>query len=120
MNTPLESLSPLLTVDVAHPPRHPDAVEQVILESWSEVRNSSFLRVLKIIHGYGSSGKGGKTRELVRNWVFQNRSKFRLVIEGEHYSLLDPSTQEMRKEVGQFFDQDLDNANPGVTLIWVD
>ena len=111
--------SPLLTIDVAHPFRPPDTVELEMLQACSEIRSSSIVRVLKIVHGHGSSGKGGMTKEVVRNWAFRNRGKFRLVIEGEQYSVYDRLTQEMRKEVGQYLDQDLDRENPGITLIWV-
>jgi hypothetical protein len=111
--------TPLLTIDVAHPPRHPDAVESALLDAWESVRNSPTLRVVKIIHGYGSGGKGGATRELVRNWAFRQRGRFRGIINGEDYSLLDPSTQDIRREIGQFPDSDLTMPNPGVTIIWV-
>jgi hypothetical protein len=111
--------SPLLTIDVAHPPRHPDVVEEELLCAWSQVRNSSTLRVLKIIHGHGSTGKGGSTRNVVRNWVFRNRSKFRLVIEGSEYSFFDVNTQNMRLDVGQYSDADLETPNPGITVVWV-
>ncbi len=57
----------MLTIDVAHPTRRPDEAEEDLLEAWSQVRNSSSLHILKIIHGYGSSGKGSATKELVRN-----------------------------------------------------
>ena len=109
----------MLTIDVAHPPRHPDVVEQQLTEAWSKVRNSSTLRVLKIVHGHGSSGKGGSTKDVVRNWAFRNRGRFKSIIEGEHYSMYDADTQEMRDEVGTFSDFDLENANPGVTLVWI-
>jgi len=112
-------MSPMLTIDVAHPPRHPDVVEQDLLDAWSKVRNSSSLRILKIIHGHGSTGKGGSTKEVVRNWTFRNRNKFRAVIEGENYSMFDADVQEMREEVGQFGDSDLGNANLGITIVWV-
>ena len=111
--------SPILTLDVAHPPLPPDQVEAMLLESWSRIRNSKTLRVLKLIHGYGSSGKGGSTRELIRNWAFRHRSKFRNVIEGEAYHLNSPPVQEMRKELGAFNDMDLQNPNHGITVLWV-
>ena len=111
--------SPILTVDVAHPPLSASETEEVLLQSWSLVRNSQTLRLLKIIHGYGSSGKGGTTRETVRLWAFRQRKKFRDVIEGESYNPYHPQVQEMRKELGLFEDQDLRNENPGITLIWV-
>ena len=111
--------SPVLTIDVAHPPRRPDEVEGELLEAWSQIRNSSSLRILKIIHGYGSSARGGSTKDLVRNWIFRNRTKFRDTIHGEDYGLYQTVTQEMRKEVGRYTDPDMDSGNAGITIVWV-
>ncbi len=110
--------SPLHTIDVAHPPRHPDTVERDILDALAHVRRSDPLRVLKIIHGYGSSGKGGSTKEIVKNILFRQRRRCLAVIEGERYGLLDADTQALRAEVGPFPDQDLGAANPGITVVW--
>ncbi len=112
-------MSVMLTIDVAHPPLHPDVVEQDLLDAWSKVRNSSSLRILKIIHGHGSTGKGGSTKEVVRNWTFRNRNRFRAIIEGENYSMFDPEVQHMRSEIGQYNDSDLTRANPGITVVWI-
>ncbi len=111
--------SPLLTIDVAHPPRHPDQVEEELLDAWQQVRNSSVLAVLKVIHGHGSTGKGGTTRELVRNWAFRQKQKFIAVIPGEEYTLFHPDTAQLTKELGAFPDPDLGVPNPGITVIWV-
>jgi hypothetical protein len=111
--------SVLLTIDVAHPPRRPVEVERALLDAWETVRNSHSLRVLKIIHGYGSGGKGGTTRESVRNWAFRHRGRFRGIIYGEEYALDDSATQDLRREVGQYPDRDLTMANSGITIIWV-
>ena len=111
--------SPILTIDVAHPPRHPDVVEEELLRAWLQVRNSSTLRVLKIVHGHGSTGVGGSTKTVARNWAFRNRSKFRLVIDGENYGLFDADTQQMRTDVGSYPDADLSSPNPGITVVWV-
>jgi len=111
--------TPILTIDVAHPPRHPDDVEEELLLALSQVRNSSSLRILKIIHGYGSAGKGSTTKELVRNWVFRNKNRFKQTIDGENYSLYNAPTQEMRKQVGACTDTDLGSGNAGVTIVWV-
>ncbi len=108
-----------MTLDVAHPARPPEAVEQELLDGWSSVRNSPTLRILKIIHGHGSSGRGGTTRDLVRNWAFRHRDRFRAVIAGEEFDLFDARTQAMREEIGSFPETDLGAANRGVTLIWV-
>ena len=109
----------LLTIDVAHPHRRPVEVESALLDAWETVRNSPSLRIVKIIHGYGSGGKGGATRELVRNWAFRHRGRFRGIVYGDDYTLHDSLTQELRKEIGQYPDADLTMANPGITIIWV-
>ena len=111
--------SPVLVIDVAHPPRHPDDVEADLIRSWSMVRNSDSLRIQKVIHGRGSSGKGGSTRDVVRNWAFRHSDRFRAVIEGESYALLDPATLTMRRDVGAFPDTDLDAGNDGITCVWI-
>jgi hypothetical protein len=111
--------SPVYTVDLAHPPRHPDRVEEDLQSAWQNVRNSPSLRLLKVIHGYGSSGKGGSTLTVTRNWAYTQRTRFRAIIPGEDYTLFHPSTQELRKELGPFDDPDLAHGNKGVLVIWV-
>jgi hypothetical protein len=109
----------ILTIDIAHPPVSQEMAERVLLDSWQKVRNSSSLRILKVVHGYGSSGKGGFTREVVRNWVFRNKSRFREVLDGSEYSLFDRRVQSMTREIGDIADPDLGRNNPGITIIWV-
>jgi hypothetical protein len=89
------------------------------MDAWQKIRNSRDLRVLKIIHGHGSTGKGGATREVVRNWTFRQRGKFVAVIPGEEYTLFDDDAARMRKDIGAFPDPDLGFPNPGITLVWV-
>lgn len=109
----------LLTVDVAHPPRHPDVVEMELRETLQTLRNSPSIRVLKVIHGYGSTGRGGATRETVRNWGYLNRGRIRRIIHGEDYSLTDGVTVELRREVGDYPDPDLGAQNGGITVFWI-
>jgi hypothetical protein len=109
----------LLAVDVAHPPRHPDVVEAELDGAVERIRQSGTLRVLKIVHGYGSSGRGGSTREVARNWAFRRGKRFRAVIDGEVYALEEPATQELRLGVGSYPDADLGGRNRGITIIWV-
>jgi len=110
---------PILVIDVAHPPRHPDRVEEELLSALLAVNSSPTLRVIKVIHGYGSKGKGGTTRDLVRNWAFRRRKRIRAILNGEDYDLLEITTQAMRREVGDVSDADLGASNPGVTYLWV-
>lgn len=75
---------------------------------------------LKIIHGYGSSGKGGKIRLAAREQLafLQRKREIQYFIPGETFSIFDPDTlrafrvcSELRK------DRDLERANNGVTFI---
>jgi hypothetical protein len=106
-------------IDVGHPPRLPQQVENELAAALTKVRNSSTWRVIKVIHGYGSHGRGGNTKETVRNWAFQFRRRWRAVINGEDYNIFDDDTQEMRQVCGQISDADLGSGNPGITLLWV-
>jgi hypothetical protein len=110
---------PLLTVDVAHPPRHPSVVEEDLAAAIARVRRSNALRVLKIIHGYGSTGRGGSTREAVLNWLYRQRTRVNAIVEGPAYGILDPATAEMRRSVGPYPDPDLGRQNAGITIVWV-
>jgi len=113
-------LNPVRTIDVAHPPRPPHQVELALIEAWSAVRNSPTERVLKIVHGYGSSGKGGSTRETVRNWLFGNRKRFISIIHGEDATASNAGVEDLVKSLGQSpLDPDLCTPNPGVTVVWV-
>jgi hypothetical protein len=109
----------MLVIDVAHPPIPPGRIEERLVDALAEVRNSPLLRVVKVVHGYGSSGRGGSTRETVRNWAFRHRTLLRSIVEGERYAAMDPATEAMVKEADIQGDPDLDARNPGITLLWV-
>ena len=112
-------MTPELRIDVAHPPRPAEAVEEALADAVNQVRNSPVLRVMKVIHGYGSKGRGGTTKEVVRNWAFVHRSQLTGIINGEEHSLTHPPSFKMRSSVGQYPDIDLNAQNPGITILWV-
>ncbi len=109
----------ILTVDVAHPPMRQEEVEETLRAALSRLNNLPGASILKIIHGYGSSGKGGTTKEVVLNWTYKNRSRFRSVIKGEEYTPFHQDVQRLRRELGLFDDIDLRAPNPGITVCWV-
>jgi len=109
----------MLIIDVAHPPRPPAEVEAALVSALARVRESKLLRAIKVVHGYGSHGRGGSTRETVRDWAYQFRQRFRGIIPGEDYSIFNPATQKLRQECGQLDDSDLDKSNLGITILWV-
>ena len=76
--------------------------------------------VLKIIHGYGSSGTGGKIRTEVRAYLARQlmQKKLSAVIPGEQFSIFETPTQQLLRTCPDLRrDPDLDRHNNGVTLV---
>ena len=75
---------------------------------------------IKIIHGYGSTGKGGKIRIEVRRYLEGQKRKgiIRDFIPGERFSIFDEATRQAFSRCSQLRqDQDLDRYNNGITII---
>ncbi|MBS4027566.1 MAG: hypothetical protein KGZ58_02920 [Ignavibacteriales bacterium] len=109
----------IYTLDIAHPPVSSDEAEVIMQVEVRKIRNSSSLRVLKIIHGYGSGGRGGTLKTTIRNWLFENRSSFRCMIDGEQANIYNEDIQQMLRECGHNADTDLRSPNRGITIVWV-
>jgi hypothetical protein len=78
------------------------------------------VRVLKVIHGYGSSGAGGVLcagiRKSLRLRVKEGKAL--IVIPGERFSSDAVETRELLKKHPTLRrDPDLNRANPGVTIV---
>lgn len=74
----------------------------------------------KIIHGYGSSGVGGKLRRELRAYLARQKAagKVRMVIEGERLSIFDEETRNAFSLCPELRgDRDLERHNNGVTVI---
>lgn len=76
-------------------------------------------RLLKIIHGYGKTTGSNVLQVAVRGWLARNPFPFRAAIPGEAYTLTDPTTTELRTEIGNYPDNDLNANNRGMTLVWL-
>jgi hypothetical protein len=80
------------------------------------------VRVLKVIHGYGSSGKGGKLCIGLRK-SFGLRKKegvIRDFVAGEDFSIFDNRTLTLLEAVPELRgDPDLNATNEGVTVLWL-
>ena len=80
------------------------------------------LRVLKIIHGYGSSGKGGTLCHGLRK-SFALRKKEGAIkdfVAGERWSVFEPVALSLLETVPELRgDPDLNATNEGVTLVWI-
>ena len=79
-------------------------------------------RVLKIIHGYGSSGKGGRLCVGLRK-SFGMRKKEAVIrdfILGEDFSVFNDTVLGLLEAVPELrADPDLGATNEGVTLLWL-
>jgi hypothetical protein len=76
--------------------------------------------VLKIIHGYGSSGKGGKIRTACRRCLSQarERGEVALWLPGERFSIFEEEARQMLNCCGALRqDPDLERYNNGVTFV---
>ena len=89
-----------------------------LLESLYAPRGASG-PLMKIIHGYGSSGAGGAIRTAVRELLsqWQREGKVVCVIRGEDWSIFDAASQVVRERYPFLKnDEDLDRGNAGITF----
>ena len=80
------------------------------------------VRVLKVIHGYGSSGKGGALCVGLRK-SFGLRKKegvIRDFVAGEDFSIFDETVLDLLAAVPELRgDPDLNATNEGITVLWL-
>jgi len=75
--------------------------------------------VLKVIHGYGSSGVGGKLRVGLRKTLERLAAEGRLrrVVHGENWDIFDETTQGLLGDYAELSgDEDLGQHNAGITI----
>ena len=80
------------------------------------------IKVLKVIHGYGSKGRGGKIKHelfsLLQTLVKQNKIKG--FAPNERFTQQNEKFNKYFKLYPELlFDADLQNLNPGITLIFL-
>jgi DNA-nicking Smr family endonuclease len=76
--------------------------------------------LLKIIHGYGSSGVGGVLRDVIQAALArkQSESKIRAFIAGENWRVSDESTWAILKKFPALKqDRDLGRGNRGISIV---
>lgn len=86
------------------------------------IKNGRVLGItaLKIIHGYGSTGVGGKIRVEARRYLSEQKRKgfIREFIPGEDFSIFDEATLKAFQVCGELRrDSDLERHNNGITII---
>ena len=81
---------------------------------------SSGVVVLKIIHGHGASGVGGKLRNALRRSLQRRRKekKIRSFVTGEKWAVVEEATRELLEECPELRnDADLNGYNEGITFV---
>jgi hypothetical protein len=87
-----------------------------------DVARKKGIGLLKIVHGYGSTGKGGTLRKSLRTMLLrmQHEGKIGRVIFGESWDLFDePSRNLIERYPLIRGDRDLGQSNAGITVVEV-
>ena len=109
----------VLNIEIGRP-----TLEEARRQMVDEIRRAKQdgVRVLKVIHGYGSTGKGGTLNIGLRK-SFGLRKKEKVIrdfVAGEDFSIFNQTTMSMLEAVPELRqDPDLDQSNLGVTLLWL-
>lgn len=78
------------------------------------------LKVVKLIHGYGSSGVGGVLRVAVRKDLerLKKLGKIKLYVPGENFEIFSADTIKMLDSCNELrSDRDLGRYNNGITIV---
>lgn len=77
-------------------------------------------KAVKLIHGYGSSGVGGKLRTGVRQWLQNKRRQggIKAFSAGEDWDIFDETSRKMIEACPDLSkDTDLGRGNAGITVV---
>jgi len=98
-----------------------DQARRLVIEEIRRAKRDR-VRVLKIIHGYGSSGTGGRLAVGLRK-SFALRKKEGAILDaipGEDFSIFQPRTMALLEAVPKLKgDLDLNQVNEGITIVWL-
>lgn len=93
---------------------------EILVKNNLETYRRKGVKAFKIIHGYGSTGKGGALRTGLRDYLTQlKRAKIIAdFIPGENWSVFDETTRKVLDLDNSFGkDSDLGKMNAGITII---
>ena len=77
-------------------------------------------KAVKLIHGYGSTGVGGKLRIGVRQFlsVKKRQNKIKAFVSGEEWDIFDEESRRLLADCPDLAkDRDLGRGNPGITMV---
>lgn len=91
-----------------------------LIEREIEICKKIGIVVLKVIHGYGSSGSGGAIKKALKTWsiMAKRRKLFRDFVKGEEWNFNNEKSDEIKKLCPDVLgDLELYYSNPGISLI---
>jgi hypothetical protein len=98
-----------------------EEARRLVMEAIKQAKRER-VNVLKVIHGYGSTGKGGALSTGLRK-SFRLRKKEGVVkeyIAGEDFSIFNNIVLELLEAVPELRgDPDLNSTNEGVSILWL-
>ena len=97
-------------------------VEEAVVRLQRELQEARRrgVRVLRVIHGYGSCGKGGRLRTALRRWLEDEQAARAVgrVVPGESWEIFDPTSLGLLEDYPELrADADLGRQNAGITLV---
>ena len=93
----------------------PDAAEALRRPAEVEAARHLETPAMKLIHGYGSSGRGGRLRTACRTWLRQQELCF---LPGEEFTIFNEEARRWLAVCPRLRqDRDLDAENRGVTFV---
>jgi hypothetical protein len=97
-------------------------VREAMSRMQSELRRTQNegVRVVKFVHGYGSTGVGGEIRIAVQNGLMKRlgQGEIKSVIFGEDWRISNERTWALIKQIPELKqDSDLGRANRGITIV---
>ncbi len=97
-------------------------VDAAIRRATFEIKNAhrTGVTAIKFIHGYGSSGTGGRIRVELQKYLMRlrNKKEIRLFVPGERFEIFDQDTQKLLAACRELSrDSDLNRHNNGITVV---
>ena len=93
---------------------------EILVKNNLETYRRQGIKAFKIIHGYGSTGKGGALRTGIRHYLDQLKGAKIIAdyVPGENWTVFDETTRKVLDLDNAFRkDEDLGKMNSGITII---
>lgn len=80
------------------------------------------IKALKVIHGYGSHGVGGRLKKGILQFLAAKKKEglVKAFVPGEEFSIFNQTTRDILEQCDDLRkDSDLEKGNPGITIVLI-